>query len=36
MKLQGALYPWRFRIVLGLPSRMTGALACRIFDLLVF
>ena len=35
MKLQGALYPWRFRIVLGLLALMTGALAWRIVDLQV-
>lgn len=35
MKLQGALYPWRFRIVLGLLALMVGALAWRIVDLQV-
>lgn len=36
MKLDGALYPWRFRIVLGLLVAMVGALAWRIVDLQVF
>ncbi|HCJ31054.1 MAG TPA: cell division protein [Pseudomonas sp.] len=35
MKLQGALYPWRFRIVLALLALMTGAIAWRIVDLQV-
>lgn len=35
MKLQGALYPWRFRIVLALLALMIGALAWRIVDLQV-
>lgn len=35
MKLHGALYPWRFRIVLALLALMTGALAWRIVDLQV-
>lgn len=35
MKLQGALYPWRFRIVLALLALMVGALAWRIVDLQV-
>ncbi|WP_217475147.1 peptidoglycan D,D-transpeptidase FtsI family protein [Stutzerimonas stutzeri] len=35
MRLQGALYPWRFRIVLALLALMTGALAWRIVDLQV-
>lgn len=35
MRLQGALYPWRFRIVLALLALMVGALAWRIVDLQV-
>jgi len=35
MKLQGALYPWRFRIVLALLALMVGAIAWRIVDLQV-
>jgi cell division protein FtsI (penicillin-binding protein 3) len=35
MKLQGALYPWRFRIVLGLLALMVGAISWRIVDLQV-
>ncbi|MHB0807718.1 peptidoglycan D,D-transpeptidase FtsI family protein [Stutzerimonas nitrititolerans] len=35
MKLQGALYPWRFRIVLALMALMVGAIAWRIVDLQV-
>lgn len=35
MRLQGALYPWRFRIVLALLALMIGALAWRIVDLQV-
>ncbi|QGZ30034.1 peptidoglycan D,D-transpeptidase FtsI family protein [Stutzerimonas stutzeri] len=35
MKLQGALYPWRFRIVLALLALMIGAIAWRIVDLQV-
>lgn len=35
MKLQGALYPWRFRIVLTLLALMVGAIAWRIVDLQV-
>ncbi|MCQ2030292.1 penicillin-binding protein 2 [Stutzerimonas zhaodongensis] len=35
MKLQGALYPWRFRIVLALLALMVGALSWRIVDLQV-
>ena len=33
MKLQGALYPWRFRIVLALLALMVGAISWRIVDL---
>ena len=33
MKLQGALYPWRFRIVLALLALMVGAIVWRIVDL---
>lgn len=35
MRLQGALYPWRFRIVLGLLALMVGVIAWRIVDLQV-
>ncbi|NNT94282.1 penicillin-binding protein 2 [Stutzerimonas nitrititolerans] len=35
MKLKGALYPWRFRIVLALLALMVGAIAWRIVDLQV-
>jgi cell division protein FtsI (penicillin-binding protein 3) len=35
MKLQGALYPWRFRIVLALLALMIGAISWRIVDLQV-
>lgn len=35
MKLEGALYPWRFRLVLGLLAVMVGAIAWRIIDLQV-
>ncbi|MBX4136556.1 MULTISPECIES: peptidoglycan D,D-transpeptidase FtsI family protein [Pseudomonas] len=35
MKLEGALYPWRFRLVLGLLALMVGAIAWRIVDLQV-
>ncbi|MFG3453979.1 MULTISPECIES: penicillin-binding protein 2 [Pseudomonadaceae] len=35
MRLQGALYPWRFRIVLALLALMVGAIAWRIVDLQV-
>jgi len=35
MKLQGALYPWRFRIVLGLLGLMVGVIGWRIVDLQV-
>lgn len=31
--LEGALYPWRFRLVLGLLALMVGAIAWRIVDL---
>nr|WP_139131090.1 MULTISPECIES: penicillin-binding transpeptidase domain-containing protein [Pseudomonas] len=33
MNLEGALYPWRFRIVLGLLGVMVAAIAWRIVDL---
>jgi cell division protein FtsI (penicillin-binding protein 3) len=35
MNLEGALYPWRFRLVLGLLALMTAAIAWRIVDLQV-
>ncbi|MBH3466097.1 penicillin-binding protein 2 [Pseudomonas carnis] len=35
MKLEGALYPWRFRLMLGLLALMGGAIVWRIFDLQV-
>ncbi|MBV6286042.1 peptidoglycan D,D-transpeptidase FtsI family protein [Pseudomonas aegrilactucae] len=35
MKLEGALYPWRFRVVIGLLAIMVGAIAWRIVDLQV-
>lgn len=35
MKLESALYPWRFRLVLGLLALMVGAIAWRIVDLQV-
>ena len=35
MKLEGALYPWRFRVVIGLLALMVGAIAWRIIDLQV-
>ncbi|MEE3635174.1 penicillin-binding protein 2 [Pseudomonas defluvii] len=35
MKLEGALYPWRFRVVLALLALMVGAIAWRIVDLQV-
>ncbi len=35
MKLEGALYPWRFRLVLGLLALMVGAIVWRIIDLQV-
>ncbi|WP_409567053.1 peptidoglycan D,D-transpeptidase FtsI family protein [Pseudomonas sp.] len=35
IRLQGALYPWRFRIVLGLLGLMVGAIGWRIVDLQV-
>ena len=28
IKLEGALYPWRFRVVLGLLALLVGAIAC--------
>ena len=30
MKLEGALYPWRFRVVIGLLALMVGAICWRI------
>uniref|UniRef100_UPI0030D76936 peptidoglycan D,D-transpeptidase FtsI family protein n=1 Tax=Pseudomonas sp. EA_35y_Pfl2_R111 TaxID=3088689 RepID=UPI0030D76936 len=36
MGLEGALYPWRFRLVLLLLALMVGAIAWRIVDLQVF
>ena len=35
MKLEGALYPWRFRVVIGLLAIMVGAIGWRIIDLQV-
>ncbi|MDF0730732.1 penicillin-binding protein 2 [Pseudomonas entomophila] len=35
MKLEGALYPWRFRVVIGLLVLMVGAICWRIIDLQV-
>ncbi|MCP6690747.1 peptidoglycan D,D-transpeptidase FtsI family protein [Pseudomonas donghuensis] len=35
MKLEGALYPWRFRVVIALLGLMVGAIAWRIIDLQV-
>jgi len=35
MKLEGALYPWRFRVVVGLLGSMVGAIAWRSVDLQV-
>ncbi|MGE7990628.1 peptidoglycan D,D-transpeptidase FtsI family protein [Pseudomonas sp. NPDC089554] len=35
MKLEGALYPWRFRLVIGLLVLMVGAICWRIIDLQV-
>ncbi|MFT0476568.1 peptidoglycan D,D-transpeptidase FtsI family protein [Pseudomonas antarctica] len=35
MKLEGALYPWRFRLMLGLLALMVGAIVWRIIDLQV-
>lgn len=35
MSLQGALYPWRFRIVLALLALLVGVIAWRIVDLQV-
>nr|GFD61247.1 hypothetical protein [Tanacetum cinerariifolium] len=35
MKLEGALYPWRFRVVVGLLSIMVLAISYRIVDLQV-
>src|SRR5690606_39618938 len=36
IRLEGALYPWRFRLVLVLLGLMVGAIAWRIVDLHVF
>jgi cell division protein FtsI (penicillin-binding protein 3) len=35
MKLDGALYPWRFRVMVGLLTLMVGAICWRIVDLQV-
>ncbi len=35
MRLDGARYPWRFRLVLALLALLVGALAWRIVDLQV-
>ncbi|MGJ7475337.1 peptidoglycan D,D-transpeptidase FtsI family protein [Pseudomonas fulva] len=35
MKLEGALYPWRFRVVVSLLALMVGAICWRIIDLQV-
>jgi len=35
MKLEGALYPWRFPVVVGLLALMVGAICWRIIDLQV-
>ncbi|WP_296265325.1 MULTISPECIES: peptidoglycan D,D-transpeptidase FtsI family protein [unclassified Pseudomonas] len=35
MKLEGALYPWRFRVVIALLAVMVGAICWRIIDLQV-
>jgi len=35
MKLEGALFPWRFRLVLGLLGIMVAAISWRIIDLQV-
>ncbi|MEO8492085.1 MULTISPECIES: peptidoglycan D,D-transpeptidase FtsI family protein [unclassified Pseudomonas] len=35
MKLEGALYPWRFRLMIGLLALMVGAIVWRIIDLQV-
>ena len=35
MKPEGALYPWRFRVVIGLLALMVGAICWRIIDLQV-
>lgn len=36
IKLEGALYPWRFRVVLALLALLAGAIACQIIYLQVF
>lgn len=36
IKLEGALYPWRFRLVLLLLAAMVGAIVWRIVDLQIF
>ena len=36
MGLEGALYPWRFRLILALLALMVGAIVWRIVDLQVF
>ena len=35
IKLEGALYPWRFRVVLALLALLVGAIACQIVYLQV-
>ena len=35
MKLEGALFPWRFRLVVGLLGVMVAAICWRIIDLQV-
>ena len=35
IKLEGALYPWRFRVVLALLALLVGAIACQIIYLQV-
>nr|WP_249679758.1 penicillin-binding protein 2 [Pseudomonas sp. PIA16] len=35
MKLEGAMYPWRFRVMVGLLAIMVGAITWRIVDLQV-
>jgi cell division protein FtsI (penicillin-binding protein 3) len=35
MKLEGAMYPWRFRVMVGLLAVMVGAIVWRIVDLQV-
>ena len=35
MKLEGAMFPWRFRVVVGLLGIMVAAISWRIIDLQV-